>query len=337
MYSCGATCMSTKLISTKELILEDELYRKCLLESRQYDGISPFWDDLATASGYDNSEALRSAFRRERERRNDKNLVKTFDSDKHRVVIFDIETMPLKGYVWDVWKQNILPSQLIDDWVILSWAAKDLMRGEVRGDVLTPKEALKRDDERIVDSLWEEFDDASILIGHNIVDFDVPKSNTRYLFYGKNPPSPYRTIDTLKILKYSFRMTYNRLDYVNSFLGLTQKMANDGFPLWDKCSRGDPDALEEMSMYNKQDILAEEELYLAVRAWDNRHPNIGLFFDDTKTRCKHCGSDNLKILDGHPYTTPLGTYDSLRCGNCGAVGRRAYNNDSKVKRASLLR
>jgi uncharacterized protein YprB with RNaseH-like and TPR domain len=317
--------------------LEEELYKECLEESRGYNGVTGFWDELATEHGYDNSEALRSVFRRERKKRNDVYLSKTFNSDEHRVVIFDIETLPLKGYVWDVWKQNILPPQLIDDWVMLSWAAKDLMRGEVRSDVLTPKEAVKRNDKRIVESLWKEFENASILVGHNIVEFDIPKSNTRFLYHGVKPPSPYRTIDTLKILKANFKITYNRLDYVNRFLGLTQKMSNDGFPLWDKCSHGDPAALEEMSIYNKQDVLAQEELYLAVRAWDGSHPNIGMYFDDTKTRCANCGSKRLKVLDGHPYNTPLGTYDSLRCKDCGAIGRRAQNKESKEKRDNLLR
>jgi uncharacterized protein YprB with RNaseH-like and TPR domain len=316
--------------------LNDELYQLCLKSSREYNRVDGFWDELAKNWGYDNTEKMRSAYRREREKRNDYFPNKTFDSDEYRVIVFDIETLPLKAYAWDVWKQDLNPSQIIDDWVMLSWASKDLMRGEVRSDILTPKEARKRNDRRIVESLWEEFNNASILIGQNIVDFDIPKANTRFLYHGMIPPSPYRTVDTLKILKYNFRFSYNRLDYINTQLGLTPKMSNDGFPLWVKCADGDQKSLDDMSDYNRQDILSGEELYLAVRAWDTRHPNIGLFYDDLEKRCKNCGSTSLEKL-GKSYQTALGIYDCLRCNNCGAVGRKAKNKTSKVKRDSLLR
>ena len=316
--------------------MEDKLYRECLFQSNRYNGVDSFWQELAEGSGYKNAERLRSSFRREREKRLDFAPQKALNLDSHDVVIFDIETLPLKAYVWDTWKTNIYPNQLIEDWVLLSWAAKDLMRDEVRSDILTPKEAKNRDDSRIAKSLWEEFDNASILIGHNIVDFDIPKSNTRFLFNELKPPAPYRTVDTLKILKYNFRFTFNRLDFINTSLGLTPKMTNDGFPLWAACSEGDIESLDLMTHYNQQDVLSEEELYLAVRGWDNKHPNLGLFFDDATNRCKNCGSTSLNLL-GTPYRTSLGEYQSKRCNDCNAINRCAKSLTSKLKRESLLR
>ena len=316
--------------------MEDKLYQDCLYHSNRYNGRDKFWDKLAKNNGYDNTEKLRSAFRRERENRQENSPQKATNIDSHDVIIFDIETLPLRTYAWKTWKENISPNQIIDDWIIVSWAAKDFMREEVRSQVLTPKEAKKRNDKRIVEGLWDEFDNASILIGHNIVDFDIPKANTRFLFYGMKPPSPYRTVDTLRILRYNFRFTFNRLDYVNQTLGLTPKMDNDGFPLWAKCSEGDIQALENMSRYNCQDVLSEEELYSLIRGWDNRHPNIGLFFDDAQNHCKNCGSENLVDLD-HPYRTMIGEYQSRRCMECGAINRCAKNLATKEKREKLLR
>jgi len=316
--------------------LEEELYQSCLLHSNRYNKIDGFWDDIAKENGYDNTERLRSAFRREREKRQDFSPQKTINVNSHDVVIFDIETLPLRAYAWKTWKENISPDQLIDDWIIVSWAAKDFMMAEVRSQVLTPKEAKKRNDKRIVQGLWEEFNNASILIGHNIVDFDIPKSNTRFLYYGMKPPSPYRTVDTYRILKYNFRFTFNRLAFVNKTLGITQKLDNDGFPLWVKCSEGDTKSLEDMSGYNQGDVLAQEELYTAVRGWDNRHPNIGLFFDDCKKHCKNCGSEKLILLD-QPYRTNLGEYQSKQCQECGAINRESKNLKSKEEREKLLR
>ena len=316
--------------------MEDKLYQSCLFHSNRYNGVDSFWERIAEENGYKNSEKLRSEFRREREKRMDFEPQKKLNLDSHDVVILDIETLPIEAFVWDTWKTNVYPSQVVKDWVMLSWAAKDLMRDEVRSDVLTSKEAKKRDDKRIVKGLWEEFNQASILIGHNICDFDVPKSNTRFLFHGLKPPAPYRTVDTLKILRYNFRFTYNKLDEINMTLGLTPKMGNDGFPLWAACSQGDKESLQTMSDYNRQDVLSEEELFLAVRGWDNRSPNFGLFFDDAKKHCKNCGSESLSLL-GKNYTTPLGEYQSMRCDDCGAINRVAKSSMSKEKRESLLR
>lgn len=316
--------------------MDDAIYRDCLYYSNRYNGVDGFWDELADKHGFQNTEQIRSAFRREREKRQDNFPQKAVNIDSHDVVVFDIETLPLRAYAWDTWKTNIYPNQLIDDWIILSWAAKDLMRENIRSDVLTPKEAKKRDDKRITESLWEEFNDASILIGHNIINFDIPKSNTRFLFHGLKPPSLYRAVDTYKILKYNFRFTFNRLEFINTTLGLTPKMDNDGFPLWASCSDGDPKSLEDMAVYNCADVVSQEELYLAVRGWDNRHPNVGLFFDDAQLHCKNCGSENLENLD-KLYRTPLGEYQSKRCSECGAINRCAKSLTSKEKRESLLR
>jgi len=316
--------------------LEDKLYRDCLYHSNRYNGVDSFWDRIAEENGYENAERLRSSFRRERARRQEFSPQKAVNLDSHDVVIFDIETLPIRAYAWKTWKEDISPSQLIDDWCMVSWSSKDFMREEVRSEVLTPKEAKNRDDKRITESLWQEFNNASILIGHNIVDFDIPKSNTRFLFHGLKPPAPYRTVDTLRILRYNFRFTFNKLDFINSVLGLTPKMDNEGFPLWARCSEGDQEALDNMEMYNRQDVLSQEELYCAVRGWDNRHPNIGLFFDDCEEHCKNCGSEELELLD-KPYRTALGEYQSKRCRECGAINRCAKSLTSKQKREKLLR
>ena len=316
--------------------ISEKLYQQLKYLSDTYDKRTSFWPDIAEKYGV-GQEEIRSAYRREREKRNDKTTYSKFDSSRFPVVVFDIETLPLKGYFFDVWKQDISPIQVESDWIILSWAAKDLMSGEIRSQILTPNEAISRDDKRIVFGLWEEFERASILIGQNILSFDIPKSNTRFLFHGLQPPAPYRVIDTYKILKTNFRFTYNRMAWVCKQLGLREKISNDGFPLWIDCGNGKQESLNEMQSYNCGDILAAQELYLTVRPWDKHHPNIGLFYDDVQDGvCKNCGSNQLTPLD-KPDFTPLGEFVALRCKKCGAINRKAKNISSKEKRASLLR
>lgn len=91
---------------------------------------------------------------------------------------------------------------MIDDWFVLCWSAKWLYSNEVLGDCITSEEVLQENDERIVKSLWNLFNECDILIAHNALNFDVPKMNARFVKYGLNPPSPYKIIDTLQIAKH---------------------------------------------------------------------------------------------------------------------------------------
>ncbi len=41
-----------------------------------------------------------------------------------KVLVFDIETKPLLGYVWSIWEQNVSLNMINTDWSVLSWSAK---------------------------------------------------------------------------------------------------------------------------------------------------------------------------------------------------------------------
>ena len=56
-----------------------------------------------------------------------------------------------------------------------------MAKNNLKAHDVNQKEAKKRKDKRIVKSLWEEFNRASILIGQNIVNFDIPKDVHSYL------------------------------------------------------------------------------------------------------------------------------------------------------------
>lgn len=76
-----------------------------------------------------------------------------------KILIFDIETAPLKSYVWRIWKENINPlnGQLQSEWFMLTWSAKWLLEHGVMSDALTPEEIVKEDDSRITKSMYDLF------------------------------------------------------------------------------------------------------------------------------------------------------------------------------------
>lgn len=233
-----------------------------------------------------------------------------------KVLILDIETAPIRAMVWRVWKENISIEQIKADWFILCWSAKWLNDSEVIGERLTGKEAKKEDDKRIVKKLWTLFDEADIIIAHNGWSFDIPKVNSRFILNGLKPPSPYRSIDTLKIAQKKFGFTHNKLDYLAKLFGLDRKLKTD-FDLWVKCLEGRDDALQYMLDYNKLDVVILEEVYLKLRGWANSHPNMNIW--QTDKGCSNCGS--LNITPKGYYTTQTGKYKSYQCQECGAFSR----------------
>lgn len=236
-----------------------------------------------------------------------------------KILLLDIETLPIEAKTWGVWNQNIAPSQIKKDWSIACWSAKWLFSDEVMGEVVSPKEAIERRDDSVLPSMWKLLDEAHLVIAHNGDEFDLKKLNTRLLLAGYPKPSPYKSIDTLKVAKETFSFTFNKMDWINRMLGIGVKISTD-WEWWDRASEGDKKYLDMMLEYNKQDVNILEELYMKLRPWMKSHPNVGIFSVHTNIpMCRACGSANLHW--NHLYQTPLGLYKGFRCQDCGSLGR----------------
>ena len=255
-----------------------------------------------------------------------------------KILVYDLENAPTEAAVWGMFKQYIRKEQIISEWYMLSWAAKWLFDTEIVSDVITPDESVKNDDKRIMESLWNLIDEADIIVGHNILGFDIQKMNTRFVVNGMNPPSSVQAIDTLLQARKNFAFSRNDLDYLCGQFQLSERKAdNGGMNRWLRCIKGEPDALIEMETYNRQDIAASEELYLAMRAWMKAHPNLALYMDQKADACHRCGSINLDWLknpDGTSkcYNTNVNAYPEYRCNQCGGNGRSRFSSLSKEDR-----
>lgn len=250
-----------------------------------------------------------------------------------KILIFDLETAPLKAYVWQRWKQNIYGSQLLSDWFILTWSAKWLGSSTVMSAKLTPEEVMDEDDSRILSKLWKLMDQADIVIAHNGDKFDIKMMNGRFLVQGMQPPSHYRTIDTLKVAQKHFRFNSNSLNELGKILGLGQKLETS-FELWAKCLEGDEEALTYMQEYNDQDVILLEEVYLKLRPYMRSHPNVAIYIEDSIPRCSHCGSDKVKPT-GKFFYTNVAKYPTYVC-KCGAESRGRVSEVIKEARPTLL-
>lgn len=235
-------------------------------------------------------------------------------SDTARIIFLDIETAPNLGYVWGKWQQNVIEFE--KDWYILSFAYKVYGQKDVHVHALPDYPAYKKDredDSQLVKSLWHVMDQADIIVAHNGDDFDLKKSNTRFLTHNLPPPSLYKTVDTLKIARKVFAFDSNKLDELCKYLSIGRKLPHTGFHLWKSCMLGDKDAWETMKEYNAHDITLLEEVYERMKPWHNLHPNVNQGVPITSA-CPKCGSTNIQKR-GFSYTR-LSQIQRYRCSAC---------------------
>jgi hypothetical protein len=252
-----------------------------------------------------------------------------------KVLVFDIETSPLKAYVWQksVWNSNVTEDQVLSEWFMLCWSAKWLLDPEIMTDRLTAKEAKNEDDGRIVASLWTLLNEADIVIAHNGDRFDVPNMNTRFIVNKLPPTSPYQTIDTVTIARRQFGFTHNNLNALARVFGFKSK-DEVTFDLWKRCVDGDDEALQKMQKYNTGDVRLLEEIYMKIRPWIHAHPNLGLYTESDEPVCSNCGSTHITKTDRY-YYTQTGKYELYNC-ECGAYIRVRTSSVPKGKKNNLL-
>ena len=256
---------------------------------------------------------------------------RTQNKNGPRILLFDIETAPLKAHLWSMWQQGVGLNQIESDWYILSFCAKWL--GEEQIFYFDQRNAENiEDDYQLLLELWSLLNEADIVVGQNSKRFDTKKANARFILNGLPKPSTYRQIDTLEVAKRQFGFTSNRLEYLSDKLCTTHKKSKHkkfhGHELWSECLKGNMEAWEEMESYNRDDVLALEELYNILSSWDNTLPNFDVYVDNVLDMSEW-------EKDGFHYTN-LGKYQRYRNKLTGVQRRSRVNLLTKEKRDSLL-
>lgn len=266
-----------------------------------------------------------------------KTINRTKKKSNVKVLLLDIETAPMLGYIWGLFDQNVALNQLKADWHVLSWSAKWLDDPPDKVMYMDQRnEKSIEDDTRILRGIWKLMDEADVIIGQNSKKFDIKKLNARFIEKGFPPPSSYRQIDTLVIAKKHFGFSSNKLEYMTKKLCTKYKKSGhakfSGFELWKQCLAGNKAAWKEMQEYNKMDVLSLEELYHKLKPWDNTI-NFNVFNDEEGMLECSCGSTDLK-RSGYVYSNS-GKYQRYICQKCGKEHKDKENLLSAEKRKSL--
>ena len=238
---------------------------------------------------------------------------------KPKILYFDIENAPNLSYTWGAgYEENVI--EVVQPWFVLSFAY--LWEGNADSTtecvMVTPTEARECDDRRVIAKMYELFEEADIIIGHNSDRFDRKKINARAVIHGFLPPQPYRTVDTLKIARQNFAFNSNRLDMLGEVLGVGRKVPHTGFKLWKECMAGIPAALKMMAEYNIGDVTLTRRVYMKLRPYHATHPNLSIYGDvENRHTCPKCGADESQLTSrGYKYTN-VAVKRTWQCKVCG--------------------
>jgi len=262
------------------------------------------------------------------------NTVSQDSYKKPKILVLDLESAPSVVVAFNRFKVNVGQDAVLQEggW-LLSYAYKWLGDKEVQGNVLTPDEAINADDSGLCAELWELVEQSDAIVYHNGLNFDLPLMKARMIVNGLPPIRKVRSVDSLQLVK-EFKLNSNKLDSLCRQLDIGGKLAHSGIQLWVDCMKGDPVALLHMFNYNKVDVELLEELYLYIRPYSTRHPNLAVNLGD-KLRCNICCSDNVK-LTGNIISTNLSSFEEYVCEDCQGRFKSRKSITSKEQRDNFL-
>ena len=181
-------------------------------------------------------------------------------------------------------------------------------------------------------AVWDVFDQADLIIGHNADRFDARHLMGGWAEMGLPAPSPYKVIDTLKIARGTFAYESNTLDALNKRLGIDAKTDKYDARIARAAVNGDKEAQETLSAYNRGDIIASEALFDRLRPFARGIPHLGMWTDDALA-CPSCG--HTMTATGKTVHANVQRYEHLACPNCGshARGTATLKNPTRTRSA----
>lgn len=235
------------------------------------------------------------------------------ETNKPRILITDIETSPNLADVWGIWQQNVALSQLRSVTSMISFASKwyGSKQVEFYSDHHDGHNKMVKQAHRLLD-------EADIVVTYNGLTFDIKHFQREFVLAGLNPPSPFKNVDLLKVVKSQFRFSSNKLQHISDQLGIGQKTPHTGHDLWVRCLAGDEKAWALMKRYNIQDVRLTEKLYDRLGSWIKDHPSYALFTGE-EFSCHRCGGTRLHRRGS--ATTLTAVYQRYQCRDCGAWSR----------------
>ena len=242
---------------------------------------------------------------------------------KLKLLFFDIETSPNLAYVWGQYEQNVIKQVKESEIISIAWKWLDgkkiysLCLGDLRGNK----------EKELVKTLHTLINDADVVVAHNGKRFDIRMANRAFIRYGLTPPSPYKIIDTLTVIKNKFKLNSNHLNDVGEYFNVGKKVETGGFGLWIGCMANKKSSWNTMKKYNRGDVELLEKVYKKILPWIDNHPYLNL---ENLFTCPNCGSTHLQSR-GWSISTMFKSkrYQCVECGKWRLGEKIRYKDKGK--------
>lgn len=248
-----------------------------------------------------------------------------------RVLFIDIETIPTAMYGWEAYTRKSFNALeiLMYGFIICAaykWQHKkkvELVSVVDQAGYKPPLQYRKggiflhdisKQEKALCKLLWDLLNEADIVVGQNVDQFDIKEMNVRFELYDLGVPGYYVTQDTLKMSRKSFRLPSHRLDARSRRFRNTKKLDHEGWEMWKGYMTGDQKFVNKMHRYNKKDTLLTEEDYASLLKWDNR-VSVGVFANKGKPMCSRPGCGSRRLSRWGFYWSKTGKFQQYRCHN----------------------
>jgi hypothetical protein len=240
-----------------------------------------------------------------------------------RILLYDIETSPILGYTWGLWKTNVI--EVVEDWYLLSVAWQWFGEDEIHFERKSKQHA---NDRALTKTIWNLFDEADIVVAQNGDQYDQKKSWAKFVQYDLGPPSHYQQIDTLKMArKHGF--TSKSLDNLAKRLGIGKKLAHQGKHTWLGCIGEDAESWRIMEEYNKHDVWLLNEVWGRLAPYSDVTPNMQHWTGSHTCTNPRCGSGNL--VKRGLRRTHAQEYQTYQCKDCLKYSRALLADDGRLR------
>jgi len=239
-----------------------------------------------------------------------------------RIVLFDLETIPDLREVMKVFPGlSAYPGLTLKASICSILCMGYKIHGEKRTNIIHAWDNKKvwdadvNDDKILCEKIYNVLKDADALVTHNGRRFDLKFLQTRLLKHGLPPLPKIQHIDTCVLAKSNLLMYNNRLQTISKFLTSEEKMENGGWDLWVDVHNRKAKAMEKMSDYCKQDVVALQAIFKRLLPFVTIMPNYNNYKTREERLCPNCGST--RVANNGMRANKTGNLQRLRCMDCG--------------------
>lgn len=261
---------------------------------------------------------------------------------RNRILILDVERLPgLTQQSW--WDRGDLKNRYVHHESVTREPRTTIMCAKWydQPEIIRLAEWDKGGRKTFLKRIHALMSEADIIVGHNLDNADIPwlKGDLHIPRIGHPlvpdfpPLPPFKTVDTLKVLRREFKSgaPFKGLDAACQILGIPSKTDRYDREAMERATDGNAEDRLRLTDYCEGDVIATQWLYDWARPHIKNHPALFIDGKNKLTVCNRCGSKAKQVA--RRYAANVLTYSMQKCTGCGGYSRLSI----EPERMSIVR